>query len=70
MEWIALLVVFCLALAAAFAVGYRNKAYREYVAKRDEVAALRQQVAELQREKASFDAERAELRREPDRLGK
>lgn len=70
MEWIALLLVFGLALAVAFAVGYRNKAYREYVKKRDEVADLRWQLAELQAEKASLDAELAAIRRERDKLRK
>lgn len=70
MEWVALLVVFGLALALAFAAGYRNKAYREYAKKRDEVAALRRQLADLQAEKSSLDAERAAIRRERDRLQK
>ena len=70
MEWIALLVVFGLALAVAFAVGYRNKAYSEFVKKRDEVAALRRQLADLEDEKASLDAERASIRRERDSLPK
>lgn len=61
MEWIALLVVFGLALAAAFAIGCRSKARSEYMKAREEVAALRSQLSQLQAEKSAMDSERLSI---------
>ena len=58
------------ALALALAVGYRHRAYTQYVEKRDEVARLRRELAQIQAEKQALDAERAAIRRERETLAR
>jgi len=60
MGWLMLLLVSGL----GFAIVWRNKCYRDFIAKRNEVAVLRRQLVALQREKVRLDLERAKLRSE------
>lgn len=67
MEALAILSVFALA-AALYAVGVRNAAYREFLRRRDEVAALRKELADLKHQTATLDLERAGIERERAKL--